>query len=175
MTMIARARAALRARSEKREVPFPVADIAAIADYPRSRESEENMKRDWIWAWISAVPAMVIATIWIGSTGLFANAPWTATGLAFAFTMVVSTGILWLRNQRSIRKIRRSGGEIELVIRPGDALLRAVPLFLTMFGLNVLLRLLITGPAIEWGQVIVSSAATSCFIALMSTAYRKPK
>jgi hypothetical protein len=131
------------------------------------------MRRDWIWAWISAVPAMVIATIWIGSAGLLANAPWMGAGLVIAFTMIVSTGILWLRNQSSIRKIRRSGGEIELVIRPGDALLRAIPLFLTMFGLNVLLRLLITGPAIEWGQVIFSSAVTSYCIGLMSTAYRK--
>ena len=133
------------------------------------------MKRDWIWAWIAGVPAMVIAAISIKSAGKFTDSPWVAIGLASVFAMIVLTSILWLKNQSSIRKIRRSGGEIELIIRPGDALVRAPVLFLMIFGLNVLLRLLFTRPAIEWGDVILYSAVMSYCLSLATTAYKKPK
>jgi len=59
--------------------------------------------------------------------------------------------------------------------RPGDALVRAPVLFLMIFGLNVLLRLLFTRPAIEWGDVILYSAVMSYCLSLATTAYKKPK
>jgi hypothetical protein len=133
------------------------------------------MKRDWIWAWVSGLPAMIIALIVAGSSGLLATSPWVAFSLIFAFAAGTATLILWWQNQRSLRKIERSGGEIELIIRPIDALGRILILFPTLFGAYVLMNLLIHGPAIEWGQMIAWSACMAYVLGLAQTAYKKPK
>jgi len=133
------------------------------------------MRRDWIWAWVGAVTAIVLTVVGIGSAGIFADSPGMAVSLMLVLTMICSTGIVWVANQNSLRKIKRSGGEIELVIRPADALARFATLFPFMFGVNVLLRLLVNGPAMDWALLIISSAVTAYLLSLTNTAYKKPK
>jgi hypothetical protein len=131
------------------------------------------MKSDWIWAWLGGLPAVIVAAIVIKSTGLSTGSPLMAALLMTTSAAIVAIGTLWLRNQSSIRRLRRSGGEVELIVRPVDALLRGALHFPTFFGVTVLLRLLIHGPAIEWGQAIAFSGVLSFIYALTMTAYRK--
>jgi len=131
------------------------------------------MKRDWIWAWISGLPAVVITLVAFKSFGLFDQSPLLAVNLAFVSSAGIATAIVWQKNQRSIRRIKHSGGEIELIIRPIDALARTLILFPTLFGLYVLTRLLFIGPAIDWGITIASSAFMAYSLGLTQTAYKK--
>ena len=132
------------------------------------------MRRDWIWGWAAVLPALLVAFVVLEVTGLLHTASeWVATGSAMAIVGSIATGVLWIRNRRSIQRARQCGRDVELIIRPVDALASAAFLFPTIFGAMTLVRLLFDTQIDEWGRSIVFSGAFAYVTALTSTAYRK--
>ncbi|MBY8825029.1 hypothetical protein [Sphingomonas colocasiae] len=131
------------------------------------------MKRDWIWAWPGGLAGLAIALLAMGRLGLRPESYGLTTTLLFGIVMAAATGAVWLKNRHSISAIRRAGGEIELVIRPVDAVLKALFRFPTAVGVFVLWFLLIDGRIDDWGKILLLSACASYYHALTYTAYKK--
>lgn len=109
------------------------------------------MRRDWIWGWVAALPSIIVAFLAIKSAGLYSESPYIAVGLALALATGISTGMLWIKNRHSLRKIIQSEGDVELVIRPIDAFSRAAILFVAILDTIILARLVIEWPVVaEW-------------------------
>ncbi|MBO9711863.1 hypothetical protein [Sphingomonas sp.] len=131
------------------------------------------MKRDWWWFWGALIPAAILA---IGLAAAFQSLELgeTATMWAFMLTFaVVPFAVLCLRNRASVRKIRNAGGNIEMLIRPWDALKRAAVMFPMMIGLHLLFWLVFPIAPSDWGRVVVQSAVMSFAIAIGLTEYRR--
>lgn len=109
------------------------------------------MRRDWIWGWVAALPAIIVAFLAIKSTGLYSENRSIAVGAALALATTIATGMLWMRNRHSLLKIKQSGGDIELVIRPIGAFWRALILFVAILDTIILARLVIERPVVaKW-------------------------
>jgi hypothetical protein len=133
------------------------------------------MARDWIWGWIAFLPATLLGFWVLGVTGVRDTAPGAvAGGLALAFTGSIVTGVLWTANRRSVRRAMATGREVELVIRPVDALAKAAVLFPGVFGLTTLIRLLFDWHADRWEDDVVLCGTMAYGYALVLTAYRRP-
>ena len=131
------------------------------------------MRRDWIWGWISAVPALIAAMMLAERIGFLHDRPWLTVGFMLALVAIISTGTVWIANRRSLKTIERVGGEIEFLLRPVDALKKALVLFPAIVGVTVLIRLVIDSESIEWGKDIVHGAAIAYALSLASTSYKR--
>ena len=132
------------------------------------------MKWDWIWAWVAALPALVISFVAVMRSGLVPERQaYVAVGLTFASTALVSTTILYFMNRRSIAKLTRAGRDVELVVRPVDAIFKALVTFPALFGVFVLSHLAFREKVIEWDKLIVLSAGLAYMYGLSATAYKK--
>lgn len=131
------------------------------------------MKRDWIWAWVSGLVSVIALAVLIKNSPLAKGPVGVMLGLTFGLAVTIATLVLWWKNQRSIRTMRRSGREPTLIVRPGGALLRALTLFPVFFTLRVLGTLMLHA-AIDWPMTIIWAAGLAYAMALMVTVYRKP-
>lgn len=113
------------------------------------------MTRDWIWGWVAALPSLIAAFLAIKLTSLYSESPSIAVGLALTLATAISTCLLWMKNRQSLLKIRQSGGDIELVIRPIDAFWRAIITFVAIADTIILAYLVIEGIiAIDWSLLL---------------------
>jgi hypothetical protein len=120
------------------------------------------MTRDWIWGWVAALPSLIVAFLAIKSTSLYSESPSIAISLAMASATTISTYLLWMKNRQSLLKIRQSGGNIELIIRPIDAFWRAISTFVVIADTIILVYLLTDGViAIDWSLVVALLAIVS--------------
>jgi hypothetical protein len=131
------------------------------------------MRRDWIWGWIAVLPSLIVAFVAVKSIGFVPGRPWISVGLVLALAMAIWTGMLWMKNRHSIQKIKRSGGEIEFLLRPSDALVEAAILFPLLVGTVILIRLAFNGQIVDWEKDIVVSGFVSFLLSLMNTAYTR--
>jgi hypothetical protein len=128
-----------------------------------------------MWGWIAFLPSAFLAIWGVTKIGIPPEREWLAEGLALAAAATISTIVLWMMNSRSIAARRGEGLEIELIVRPLDALAKAAYLFPTIFGISALLNFLLYGHMEEWAKSLVHSGAFSYIWSLWETAYRKPK
>lgn len=134
--------------------------------------AEYRLKQDWIWGWIAAVPALGLAWVMLRSASFLPDSTWIAAASALAIAAIVSTSTLWVANRHSLSRLQREGGEVELIIRPGRAITKAVLLFPAVFSSCALLRFHIDAERIEWATVILLSAAVAYVLGLANTAYK---
>ncbi|HEX8127232.1 MAG TPA: hypothetical protein VF548_16775 [Allosphingosinicella sp.] len=118
------------------------------------------MNRDWIWGWAAALPSTIVALLAIKSTELYLESPYIAVGWALALATTISTGMLWIKNRHSLRKIIQSGGDVQLVIRPVDALTSAAALSIAILNTIILAYLVIQGPAVAGWSLALALVTT---------------
>ncbi|MES2443745.1 MAG: hypothetical protein V4574_13015 [Pseudomonadota bacterium] len=130
------------------------------------------MKRDWLWGWL-AVPFAAIVTL-LSAMFLrdFGLSDTVIAAIAAVIAISVGLGTMYLGNQLSIRRIRRNGGEVELVIRPWDAVVRGVLAFPWFVGVYTLV-LHVFGIEGRWPYALMYSASFALLHGLQRTAYRK--
>ncbi len=133
------------------------------------------MARDWMWGWFALLPSAFLATWAVTKIGVSPEREWLSVASALAAAAIISTGVLWMMNRRSISARQCEGLEIELVVRPLDALARAAYLFPTIFGAAAFLNYLLYGQMEDWAKTLVHTAAFAYIWSLSETAYRKPE
>lgn len=138
------------------------------------------MKRDWFWGIAAGAVAFFGALIGFGR--ILPGPTMDRIGLALATgaLVIASIGGLWLGNLHSIRGIRRAGGEARMIVRPVEAVVRFLWLFvlfsILIYGLATLAGLLFdyrasaTAPP-RWFHAAMWALCHS----LMCTTYYAPK
>jgi hypothetical protein len=131
------------------------------------------MKRDWVWGVIVIVPAFLLSGYALAWIGLPPGGEWIGTALLFVLVAALCTGAMWLKNRHSIRKIRRAGGEIALMIRPLDAAVHTARDFPLYIGMYIFWCGLI-GQPLDMREALILCAMLAFFGGLRRTSYTPP-
>lgn len=134
-----------------------------------------SVKTDWKWGWVAIVPGMLIGVFFTDQMGLFSEAAeWRALAAWICLAGLIATAILWIVNQRSVRKLKRAGRPVQLVVRPFQAIMNTPEISLVMFGAFALAKLVFWGEVSNWQVSLIVSCVWGYFMALAKTAYVGP-
>ncbi|MBY8825063.1 hypothetical protein [Sphingomonas colocasiae] len=138
------------------------------------------MKRDWFWGIVAGFIAFVGALIGFGR--ILPGPAFERIGLALATgALVIATiGGSWLSNRRSIRRIRRAGGKIRMIVHPEEAIIRFlwhfIRFFTVMYGVSMLFTLLFDyRMSASAAPLWVTATGVALYHSLRDSTYYAPK